>query len=61
MEFEFKDVRAMTVCDSLIMLSAEEFGLYMSKATIDGMYDRDIMSFMNEQQIINDYPFPMYG
>lgn len=33
MEFEFKDVRAMTVCDSLVMLSAEEFGLYMSKVT----------------------------
>lgn len=33
MEFEFKDVRAMTVCDSLIMLSPDEFGIYMSKVT----------------------------
>lgn len=33
MEFEFKDVRAMTVCDSLIMLTPEEFGTYMSKVT----------------------------
>lgn len=33
MEFEFKDVRAMTICDSLIMLSRDEFGKYMSKVT----------------------------
>ncbi len=33
MEFEFKDVRAMTVCDSLIMLTPEEFGTYISKVT----------------------------
>ncbi len=33
MEFEFKDIRAMTVCDSLIMLSPEDFGSYISKVT----------------------------
>lgn len=33
MEFEFKDIRAMTVCDSLIMLSPEDFGTYISKVT----------------------------
>lgn len=33
MEFEFKDVRAMTVCDSLIMLTSEEFASYISKVT----------------------------
>ena len=33
MEFEFKDVRAMSICDSLIMLEPEEFGKYMSQVT----------------------------
>ncbi len=31
MEFEFKQNRAMAVCDSLMMLSMEEFGTYMSQ------------------------------
>ena len=33
MEFEFKDCRAMSVCDSLITLSPEEFSHYMSQVT----------------------------
>ena len=31
MEFEFKQNRAMAVCDSLILLSSEEFGKYFSQ------------------------------
>lgn len=31
MEFELKNNRAMSVCDSLMLLSSEEFGLYFSK------------------------------
>lgn len=31
------------------------------KAVVNGMYDRNIMQFRNEQQIIEDYPFPLYG
>ncbi|MBQ9385207.1 MAG: replication initiation factor domain-containing protein [Ruminiclostridium sp.] len=33
MEFEFKDIRAMTVCDNLILLGQEEFGKYIAKVT----------------------------
>ena len=33
MEFEFKDVRAMTVCDCLLTLSPEDFGQYIAKVT----------------------------
>ena len=33
MEFEFKDLRAMSVCDSLIVLNQEEFGQYISQVT----------------------------
>lgn len=31
MEFVFKDVRAMAVCDSMIYLDEEEFGIYISQ------------------------------
>lgn len=33
MEFEFKDIRAMCVCDSLISLTPAEFSQYMSQVT----------------------------